>query len=143
MEFAISIFTEGNRVWPDVPYEEKGSSFRPRLIRLFQVELLRYRVEGNCLASSEHAEVAFSLESIVADANRIVAENPESRWSKDPKEADTNVAYEVCSFMLITLALVESYRLILPCGSAANPELSSLRCPWLCLCRQRMLRSPT
>lgn len=46
LQLAIELIDEGNKVWKDVPYSEKGSSYRPTIRRMIKVESLR---ECSCL----------------------------------------------------------------------------------------------
>ncbi|GAA5908875.1 uncharacterized protein JCM6883_004198 [Sporobolomyces salmoneus] len=91
LQLAIELIDEGNKVWPDVPFTEKGSSFRPTIRRMIKVEAMHYRIEGNQMATSESGKVAFSLESIESAAKTIIKENPQGQW----KNADDVPAREV------------------------------------------------
>ena len=94
--------SRGNKVWSDADYDDKGHSFRPTMVRLFKVELMRYRQEGHLYATSDSAKKMFSLEAIEADAKAIIAENPQSEWSSDTTD-HSRFAYYVSSAQIRSL----------------------------------------
>ncbi|GAA5971575.1 hypothetical protein JCM3765_007349 [Sporobolomyces pararoseus] len=80
LQLAIELIDEGNKVWKDVPYSEKGTSYRPTMRRMIKVESLHYRLEANQMATNDSAKVAFSLKSIETAAKTIIKENPQAKW---------------------------------------------------------------
>ncbi|GAA5984367.1 hypothetical protein JCM5350_001032 [Sporobolomyces pararoseus] len=110
LQLAIELIDEGNKVWKDVPYSEKGSSYRPTIRRMIKVESLRYRLEAHQMATTDSARAAFSLESIESAARTIIKENPQARWrNADDVPANENhwsrLGYYVIATVRANIAL--------------------------------------
>ncbi|GAA5870998.1 hypothetical protein JCM16303_001656 [Sporobolomyces ruberrimus] len=74
LEQAISLVEEGNKKWPKISYEKKGSSLSPSFLRMMKAELLFYRVEAHRMAETDFARIAFPLEPIETLARDIITE---------------------------------------------------------------------
>ncbi|GAA5826304.1 hypothetical protein JCM5353_003785 [Sporobolomyces roseus] len=134
LSFAIDLLEEGNRVWKDVSYDDKGQSFRPTMIRLMKTYLLDFQLEAARDAVSESAKKQFTLEAVEATARKIIAENPQSEW---PTQRDcTRLGYQVLptARAYLSLAFASAQRAgkplienTIPAGKAAVTDLPNAR----------------
>ncbi|GAA5959084.1 hypothetical protein JCM3765_006335 [Sporobolomyces pararoseus] len=123
--FSIDILEEGNRVWPQVPVDDKGSSFRPTFVRLVKAFLIgKFLVHIISFASTDsrvdnyadlqveaHRAGAFLgnlLETIERDARELIAANPQSAYPKDFIDP-SRLAYSVLPTVRAHLALAYCY----------------------------------
>ncbi|GAA5870656.1 hypothetical protein JCM16303_001549 [Sporobolomyces ruberrimus] len=112
---AVDVLEEGNRLWPDVASESKGSSFKSTLVRLakaysMEVQLDVVRAGGT----------ASSIKAVESTAQEILAENPQECWPSVHDFDPSRLAYFV-------LPTVRAYYALAVCaGLVATTALSDI-----------------
>ncbi|GAA6008742.1 hypothetical protein JCM11491_003418 [Sporobolomyces phaffii] len=137
IRFGIDILEEGNRVWADVNFDDKGQSFRPTMIRVMKCYLMETLLDASRDAFSESTRKAFPIEAVEATAQQVLDENPESEWPTDLDPSDvTGIAYYILptARAYLGLAYAASRRALAPVaegkiasGNAALADLAHAR----------------
>ncbi|BGO89147.1 hypothetical protein NBRC10512_003529 [Rhodotorula toruloides] len=72
LKLALAVLEEGNRKWADVPFDERGNTFRPTFVRNVRVALLKALLAAHRDLKTVAAQRVYKLSDIEDLANQII-----------------------------------------------------------------------
>lgn len=76
LKLALAVLEEGNRKWADVPFDERGNTFRPTFVRNVRVALLKALLAAHRDLKTVAAQRVYKLSDIEDLANQIIRVRP-------------------------------------------------------------------
>ncbi|GAA5998000.1 tetratricopeptide repeat protein [Rhodotorula paludigena] len=82
LKLALGLLEEGNKKWKHEPYEDKGMTLKPTMVRGVRTLLLKNLLAAHRDAKTASAKRMFKLEDVENLAKGIIEECPESVWPR-------------------------------------------------------------
>ncbi|BGO89141.1 hypothetical protein NBRC10512v2_001088 [Rhodotorula toruloides] len=87
LKLAIALLDEGNRVWSNERFADRGSTFKPTFVRNARVLLMQTLVLATRDMKTAAAKRAYKPEDVEEIANRVIREHPPEDWH--PRDGST------------------------------------------------------